>query len=125
MWAAMLVSHGVFLVVGQIVPGQDAGDVGDLQTLSIALTGAGVMTALASALAVPLIARTQMFISAMLLRFALAESATIFGLVLAMLGAEMKWVYALTGLGVLAHIAAFPTAREREVHEQRRKAAGS
>jgi hypothetical protein len=52
----------------------------------------------------------------MILRFALAESATIFGLVLAMLGADMQWVYILTGLGLVAHITAFPTQREREAY---------
>lgn len=120
LWGAMLFSHGLFLLVGYMVYGQNTGQGGDTQVLSLALTGAGVVTALASALIVPIITRKQVFYTAMILRFALAESVTIFGLTLAMLGADMQWTYALTGLGVLAHVAAFPTEREREAHERRR-----
>jgi F0F1-type ATP synthase membrane subunit c/vacuolar-type H+-ATPase subunit K len=127
LWVAMLVSHGLFLVVGHMLhglDGMDTSDMPDLELLSITLTGVGVVTALASALVVPSITRRQMFVTAMLLRAALAESVTIFGLVLAMLGGDMLWTYVLTGLGVLAHVAAYPTAREQEAHERRRSAVG-
>lgn len=119
LWVAMLVSHGLFLLVAHLARGPDTGEFPDLEVIAIALTGAGVVTALASALAVPLITRGQAFITAMILRFALAESVTIFGLVLAMLGADMLWTYVLTGLGALAHVVAFPTVREREAHARR------
>ena len=122
LWGAFLVSHGLFLVVGHIVYGQDTNNVADLDVMSYALTGVGAMTALASAVAMPVIARGHNFFTTTILRLALAESATIFGLVLATLGAEMQWVYILTGLGVAAHVAAFPSKREREVHDEGLKA---
>ncbi|KIG15222.1 hypothetical protein DB30_05766 [Enhygromyxa salina] len=119
LWGAMLVSHILFLVIAHVAHGQDAG-AGDLQTLSIVLTSVGVIVALGSALAVPLITRDQLYVTALIVRLAAAESVTIFGLMLAMLGAEMQWTYALTALGVMAHIAAFPSERDQEAHEQRR-----
>ncbi|PRP99961.1 hypothetical protein ENSA7_61780 [Enhygromyxa salina] len=120
LWAAMLVSHILFLVVGHVARPPDGAGAGDVQMISITLTGVGVVVALLSALGVPLFARTQAFLTAMILRFALAEAVSIFGLTLAMLGADMQWTYALTALGVMAHIAAFPSEREREAHERRR-----
>lgn len=122
LWFAMLTSHALLFVVGQIVP-PDPGNTtspDDLEVMAMVLTGFGLVTALASALAVPILFRGQPFQTVMILRFALAESATIFGLVLAILGAEMQWVYVLTGLGVVAHINAFPTEREREAHSKQR-----
>jgi F0F1-type ATP synthase membrane subunit c/vacuolar-type H+-ATPase subunit K len=121
LWGAFLVSHGIFLLVGHLAHGTDGGVDNQLGLMAPVLTGFGLVTALASALAVPLFARTQPFFVAMVFRFALAESATIFGLVLAMLGADFMWIYILTGLGATAHVAAMPTTREQEAHEQRRK----
>jgi F0F1-type ATP synthase membrane subunit c/vacuolar-type H+-ATPase subunit K len=121
LWLAMLLSQLAVFGVGQIVPPAPDGSLSpeDLELMAMAFTGVGVMTVLASALAVPILFRGQNFQTIMILRFALAESATIFGLVLAMLGADMQWVYILTGLGLVAHITAFPTQREREAYAKR------
>lgn len=121
LWIAMLTSHAMLFGVGQVVPPDPDSTMSadDLEVMAMLLTGLGLMTALASALAVPTLFRGQPFQILMILRYALAESATIFGLVLAVLGAEMQWVYILTGLGVVAHITAFPTQREREAHEKK------
>lgn len=118
LWIAMLTSHALLFAVGQIVPPtpDSTQSPDDLEIIAFALTGLGVVTALASALAMPILFRGQAFQTLMILRFAMAESATCFGLVLALLGAEMQWVYILTGLGVVAHITAFPTQRERDAH---------
>lgn len=116
LWIAMLTSHVLLFAVGQIVPPtpDSTPSPEDLEIMAIVLTMLGVGTALASGLALPILFRGQPFPTLMILRFAMAESSTLFGLVLALLGAEMQWVYILTGLGVVAHIAAFPTERERE-----------
>jgi F0F1-type ATP synthase membrane subunit c/vacuolar-type H+-ATPase subunit K len=110
----------MFLTVAHLIHGQGAGMFPDLELLSIVLTGVGVVIAIASAVIVPTITRNQMFFTTIVLRSALAESVTILGFVLAMQGADMQWTYILTGLGVLAQIAAFPSEREREAHERRR-----
>lgn len=118
LWIAMLTSHALLFAVGQIVPpSPDATQsFNDLEIITLILTGLGVVTALASALAMPILFREQPFQTMMILRFAMAETTTIFGLVLALLGTDMQWVYILTGLGIVAHIAAFPTQRERDTH---------
>jgi hypothetical protein len=118
LWIAMLTSHVLLFGVGQIVPPTPGSTPSpeDLEIMAIVLTMLGVGTALASGLALPILFRGQPFQTLMILRFATAESSTLFGLVLALLGAEMQWVYILTGLGVVAHITAFPTEREREAH---------
>jgi hypothetical protein len=115
LWSAMLMSHAMLFGVGQIVP-HPGTPPETLEVMAMALTGAGVVTALASALAVPILFRDQPYQTMMILRFALAETPTIFGLILDFMGADMQWVYILTGLGVVAHFAAFPTQRERENH---------
>ncbi|PRQ04729.1 hypothetical protein ENSA5_04940 [Enhygromyxa salina] len=120
LWGAFLVSHGLFLLTGHIVHGQDSGQAGDIEMMSLVLTGAGAMTAVGSAVLAPGLTRRQPYFVSMIMRFALAESAALFGLVLAMLGAEFHWVYTLAGLGAVAHLAAAPTQREREAHEKRR-----
>lgn len=122
MWVAFLVSHGLFLVVAHVVQPEA---VGDTQVMAIVLTGAGVVTALGSALAVPIYAQGKDFFTTLILRMALAESASIFGMVLAMLGAEMFYTYVLVGVGVLAHLVGFPSEREIEAHERRRSQGGS
>lgn len=121
LWVAMLTSHALLFAVGQIAaPAPDSTmSADDLEVMAMVMTGLGLMTALASALAVPILFRGQPFLTVMILRFALAESSTIFGVMLALLGAEMQWVYVLTGLGVVAHINAFPTQREREAHSNK------
>jgi hypothetical protein len=121
LWIAMLTSHAMLFAVGQIVPPapDSSQSPEDLEIMAIVLTGLGVATALASALALPNLFRGHPFQTLMIMRFAMAESSTIFGLVLALLGAEMQWVYILTGLGVVAHITAFPTRREREAHAKK------
>jgi hypothetical protein len=126
MWVAFLVSHGMFLLVGHMVNGSGAeSNAADIELMAIVLTGVGILTALGSALGVPIFARGQPFFTVLILRMALAESATIFGLVLAMLGAEFFYVYVLTGLGVLAHLVAFPSEREIRSHEGKRPNEGS
>lgn len=121
LWLAMLLSQLAIFGVGQIVPPTPdrSQSPDDLEVVAMALTGFGAVTALASALAVPLLFRGQNYQTIMILRFALAESATIFGLVLARLDADMLWVYILTGLGLVAHITAFPTDRDREAYAKR------
>jgi hypothetical protein len=121
LWFAMLTSHLLLFAVGQIVPPDPDSTMApnDLETMAMVLTGLGLLTALASALTVPTLFRGQPFQTMMILRFALAESATTFGVVLAVLGAEMQWVYILTGLGIVAHVTAFPTERERERHSSK------
>jgi hypothetical protein len=118
LWIAMLTSHVLLFAVGQIVPPtpDSAQSAEDLEIMAIIFTVLGVGTALASALAMPILFRGQPFQTLMIIRFAMAESSTTFGLVLALLGAEMQWVYILTGLGIVAHVTAFPTQREREAH---------
>jgi F0F1-type ATP synthase membrane subunit c/vacuolar-type H+-ATPase subunit K len=117
LWLSMLIAQlGVF-AVGQFFPPADSSQSpDDLEVMAMAFTGLGLATTLASARAVPILFRSQNYQTMMLLRFALAESATIFGFILAMLGADMQWVYILTGLGLVAHIIAFPTNRDREAH---------
>jgi hypothetical protein len=121
LWVSMLLSQVALFGVGQIVPPapDSAQSPDDLEVMAMVFTGLGAVTALASALAVPILFRGQPFQTVMILRFALAESATLFGLVLAMLGAEMLWVYILTGLGLVAHVTAFPTEAERQAHAKR------
>lgn len=118
LWIAMLVSQVMLFAVGQFVPpSPDAAQApGDIELIAMVFTGLGVVAALASALAVPMLARGQPYITALILRCALAETPTIFGLVLAMMGAPMQWVYVLTGLGLVAHLSAFPSRAEREAH---------
>jgi F0F1-type ATP synthase membrane subunit c/vacuolar-type H+-ATPase subunit K len=118
LWLSMLLSQLAVFGVGQFLPPAPDGSQSpeDLELMAMLLTALGAGTALVSALAVPILFRGQNFQTIMILRYALAESATIFGLVLAMLGAEMLWVYILTGLGLVAHISAFPTEREREAY---------
>ncbi len=119
----MLFSQVMLFGVGQIVPRPpETMPPDDLELTALVFTGLGVATALASALAVPMMFRgkgAQAYQTMMILRFALAETPTIFGLVLAMLGAEMQWVYILTGLGIVAHVTAFPTKAEREAHAKK------
>lgn len=121
LWIAMLSSHAILFAVGQLAtPAPDSTQSPeDLEIMAIIMTALGVGTALGSALAVPILFRGQPFLTLMIMRFAMAESTTIFGLVLAMLGAQMQWVYILTGLGVVAHVTAFPTERERERYEKK------
>jgi hypothetical protein len=118
LWSAMLISQVLLFAVGQIVPpSSDQMQPSDLEIMSFVFVGLGVSTALASALAVPMMFRgqaPQAYQTMMIMRFALAETPTIFGLVLAMMGSEMPWVYMLTGLGIVAHLTAFPTQRDRE-----------
>lgn len=120
LWGAMLASHlmlvGVALFVRQTSPPAPAGD---LQVFSLVLTGCGIATALASSLGIGLIARGQPYFTTMVLRFALAEATTVFGMVLAFLGADLLWFYLLAGLGVVAHLTAFPSPRDAEAHARR------
>ena len=120
-WLAMLISQLAMFGVGQFLASTATSSTSpdDLEVMAIAFTGVGVVTALASALGVPILFRGQNYQTIMILRFAFAESATIFGLLLAMLGAEMSWVYILTGLGLVAHLTAFPTQRDREAYARR------
>jgi hypothetical protein len=122
LWIAMLISQVLLFVVGQIVPPppDSTQSPEDLEIMALALTGVGAATALASALVVPMVVgRGQPYQTVLILRCALAETPTILGLVLAMLGAEMQWVYILTGLGLVAHLTAFPTERDREAHAKK------
>lgn len=112
LWSALLVSQLMLFGVGQIVPPppDSTQSPEDLQTLAIVFTVLGIATALASALVVPmLLGGKQTHQTVMILRWGLAETPTIFGLLLAMMGAEMYWTYMLTGLGLVAHFTAFPS----------------
>jgi hypothetical protein len=60
--------------------------------------------------------------TAMVMRYAFAETATTLALVLALLGADMQWFYGLVGLGIAAHVAAIPSQNLMDAHEQRRTA---
>ena len=125
LWAAFLVSHLLFVGIGTFIHGtaEPAGE--ELELFTYILTGVGVVTALASGLAVPLFLAKTNFFTAVIIRFAFAESTTIYGLVLAMMGADLQWLYILAGLGVVAHVTAFPSERERDAHAARRGSAGS
>ena len=118
MWGAFLVSHGLFLFVGEFIRPPAAEHPESAEMMAMVLTGVGLMTALGSALAVPLIAPKANYFTAMILRFAIAESVSIYGLVLATLGAPKMWCYLLAALGVLAHVVAYPSERERQRFER-------
>ena len=119
LWGAFILSHGLFLLVGYMLYGQDGGDPESAELMAMVMTGVGLTTALASAVAVPIVVPTANLFTVTILRFALAESVTIYGLVLALMGAQLHWVYILTALGLTAHLAAFPSKRERERYEAR------
>lgn len=118
MWGAFLVSHGVFLFVGEFIRPPAAQNPESAELMAMVLTGIGLMTALGSAVAVPLIAPKANYFTAMTLRFAIAESVSIYGLFLAVLGAPPIWTYLLGALGVLAHLLAYPSEREQRRYEQ-------
>ena len=118
MWSSMLISHVLIFAVGQIVPpSSDPPTADGLEIMSFLCLGLGVVTAVASALAVPMLFRgqaPQAYQTMMIMRWAVAEMATIFGLVLTMMGGELQWALMLTGLGIVAHLTAFPTQADRE-----------
>lgn len=114
LWGAFLVTHAAFLGIGQVVePTEPTEDIG---MMAMVLTGVGTMTALGAVFGVTSFLKGSNYQTTMLMRFAMAESAAIFGFVLAMLGAEPMWTFILAGLGVVAHLAVAPTQRDREAH---------
>ena len=123
LWAAFLFSHAIFVFVGWFTRSQGdippAGD--ELEIVTLILTGVGVVTALASALAVPMFMQKKAdFFTTLIMRFALAESTTIFGLVLSFMGVDLIWLYALAAVGATAHVAAYPTDRDFEAFERKK-----
>jgi hypothetical protein len=114
-WIALLLAHAIQFAMGQIVP-KTGVPPETLELMAWILTGLGGAVALVSALGVPMLFRGQPYPTMFILRVAFADVPSIFGLLLAMMGAEMHWVYILTGLGVAAHLNAFPSQRDREAH---------
>ena len=123
LWFAFLISHATFVFVGWFIRSQGdippAGD--ELELFTLILTGIGVVNAVASAVAVPMFMTKADFFTTLILRFAFAESTTIFGVVLTFMGADLMWLYILAAVGATAHIAAYPSEREFEAFERKRE----
>lgn len=114
LFGAFAVSHLLFLGLGLFMRPAEPGP--DLGIVPLVLTAVGLVPPFLAAFGPGLLGRGAPFLTHLILRFALAESAAVMGLVLALLGADLRLTGVLAGLALLAHLVAAPTERAREAH---------
>ncbi len=124
MFGAFAMSHLIMAGVGVFL--RTSGDIAPQpEQVEVMLPVLGVValaSLLGSFLGVPALMAEAQYQVYMLLRFALVEAVTIFGLVLCMVGAPLEYCAAFWGVGLAAHLVLAPTQRDRELHAQRRQA---
>lgn len=119
LWGAFSISHLLFVVLGQFAPTPEAAVAAEeLQPILIGLSGAAVgMVMFSLGLAPRLFAKAPYFTFS-ILRFAFAESVTIFGFVLAFMGADWRVPVTFAAFGLLLHFLAAPTEADRRRHDE-------
>ena len=115
LFLAFASSHLAFAGLG-VFMGQQAEPANDLTLAYILGAVALSMTGMALFGAAQILGRGTDYFVYTILRFALAESVSIFGLVLALLGVPVIVVAPFWAVGLATHLAVYPSARDRELH---------
>jgi len=124
LFGAFVVSHLLLAGIGvfmQMSGGVEIAD-GAMDLMLPVLGVVAVSTLVATFTAVPMFLGDSPYQVYMIMRFAFAESITIFGLVLAMSGVPLEYCAAFWGVGLATHLTLAPTQRDRELHAERRVA---
>lgn len=116
LWGAFVFSHVLLTVLGQFAPPDAAVPPEELQTMLIALGGAGVGVVVFALGMAPRMFAKAPYLTFLILRFAFAETVTIFGLVLAFMGADWRVPVTFTAFGLMLHVLAAPTDADRRRH---------
>lgn len=120
-WLALLSSVGMYVFVGITVKG--GGKTQDAAMMLLPLAGIAVMTAIASLLIVPrIMAKPPASMSGYriytIIRWVLAESVAIYGLVYKFMGGEGTYFYIFVGASVFVFLLTFPNERDYESYER-------
>lgn len=119
LWGAFIVSHLLFVAIGQLGTDPEAAvPAEELTPILITMSGLAVGVVTFSAGLAPRLFARSPYLTFLLLRLALAESVTIFGLVLAFMGADWRVPVTFAAFGLLLHALAAPTQADRRRHEQ-------
>jgi hypothetical protein len=118
LWGAFVFSHLVFVVIGQVARDPGAAlSPEELQPILITMSGVAIGVVAFSLGMAPRIFAKAPYFTFLILRFAFAESVTIFGLVLAFMGADWRVPVTFAAFGLLLHALAAPTEADRRRHE--------
>jgi hypothetical protein len=120
LWGAFVLSHLTFVAVGQLSAPESALPPDELQPLVITLSGVAVGIVVFSLTMAPRVFSRSPYLTFSLLRYAFAESVTMFGLVLALMGADWRIPVTFAAFGLLLHALAAPTAADERRHERGR-----
>jgi F0F1-type ATP synthase membrane subunit c/vacuolar-type H+-ATPase subunit K len=124
LWGSFVFTHVMFVVMGVLLPDPAAAiPAEELQLMIIVMSGIGVSVGVVALGLVPRVFARADYFTFLILRFALAESITIFGLVLAFQGADWRVPTIFAAFGLLLHLLAAPTDADKRRHAQLRQRA--
>ena len=119
MFLAFSVTHLIFAGIGYTL-NLDAEPMPDGETMAIAFAVVSVMEIGFIFTFIPA-KFSRDYQTLCILRFALAESISIYGLVLAMMGLDITWCIPFWAVGLATHLTTAPTDRDYEAAQRRAK----
>lgn len=115
-WAALTFQVVIYAIVGWHLTPTEAGPASF--TLCVSLTSAGLCLTLLALGLTPILAPRTDYTTFGVIRWALAETPAVFGLILYLLGATLPWFVGCLVLGLLGLLMTAPGEKERRAYLQ-------